>query len=118
MAFGVHVTPSGVKDIVRIGEPDPSTTLHDLQKYVGGNIEAVYLNNGGLMYVNEEGLLRGYWPNQWATDYANEHGKFGNSYHILGEVIIIGEEETDEGGVTSAPEELVEVVFKEILADF
>lgn len=110
MSKAVHIKPSGKKQVVTIGEGTERSALQDLQHYVGGGlIEAVYLNNGALMYVNEEGLLRGYWPNKWATDYANKHSDYGE-YYIVGEAIIVGADEDDEGNVTDAPQELIDLV--------
>ena len=60
-------------------ETEPS--LSECQAAVGGMIEAVYLPDGRLMYVNEEGLLKGLPLNEMASDIA---GKY-----IVGDVIII-----------------------------
>lgn len=110
MSRAVHVRPSGKKQVVTIGEGTERSALQDLQHYVGGGlIEGVYLNNGALMYVNEEGLLRGYWPNMWATTYANENSDYGE-YYIVGEVVIVGFDEDDEGDVADAPQHLIDLV--------
>ena len=55
--------------------------LEECQAAVGGLIEAVYLPDGRLMYVNEEGLLKGLPVNEMASDIAGRY--------IVGDVIII-----------------------------
>ena len=46
------------------------TTLRwkDMQEFVDGRIEIVYLSNGDHLIINEEGLLDGLEPNMEATD--------------------------------------------------
>ena len=55
--------------------------LADLQKSVGGFIEAVYLDDGRCMWVNEEGLLKGLEYNVEASKIARQH--------IFGDVVIV-----------------------------
>jgi len=55
--------------------------LEECQKAVGGLIEAVYLDDGRLMYVNEEGLRKGLPFNAMASDLAGRP--------IVGDVIVI-----------------------------
>jgi hypothetical protein len=43
-------------------------SLEDMQEFVGGRIELVYLSNGDHLVINEEGLLEGLQPNTRATD--------------------------------------------------
>lgn len=64
---------------VRWAATEPS--LEECQAAVGGLIEAVYLPEGRLMYVNENGLLLGLPVNELASAYA------GRS--IVGDVLII-----------------------------
>ena len=48
-----------------------SFTLEELQKLVGGYIENVYLDDGRIMVLNEEGKLEGLAVNEAATVMAN-----------------------------------------------
>lgn len=43
-------------------------SLEEMQGFVGGRIELVYLSNGDHLVINEEGLLDGLPINQKATD--------------------------------------------------
>lgn len=54
--------------------PVTAKSLEELQKFVGGWIEVLPLNDGCSLVVNEEGLLLGQNPNQRATDMIREHG--------------------------------------------
>lgn len=109
MAKGVMVTPSGTIRIVPIGENPHSTVLHDLQACVGGLIEPIYLTGGAVLYVHEEGLLRGFWPNTWATMHANNHSENGyNQYFLVGDAVVVGPENDETGEPESAPPELLE----------
>lgn len=49
--------------LIRDEQPD----LQFLQKYVGGHIEVVHLDDGGQLIVNEEGKLQGMPINPHAT---------------------------------------------------
>lgn len=112
MAKAVHVTPSGKMSVVEISKDD---TLGDLQRLVNGLIEGVGLYEGNMMYVNEEGLLRAYYPNEWATRYANRMNWYayenkivdGNDYYIVGDVVVVGPEDED-GNMQDAPLALIE----------
>lgn len=48
-----------------------SFTLEELQELVGGYIENVYLDDGRIMIVNEEGKFSGLSLNKKATDIAD-----------------------------------------------
>ena len=52
----------------RITKDMEQATLRDMQKFVDGRIEIVYLSNGDHLIINEEGLLDGLEPNMEATD--------------------------------------------------
>lgn len=65
-----------------IGKP---FKLEELQGYVGGYIESVYLDNGTIMLVNEEGMLRHLDPNPRAALIAKQR--------IVGDVLIVDNKE-------------------------
>lgn len=60
---------------------ETSPPLEDLQKSVGGLIEAVYLDDGRCMWVNEEGLLKRLAFNAVASEIARRP--------IVGNVVIV-----------------------------
>jgi hypothetical protein len=62
-------------------------TLNEMQKCVGGYIELIYLNDGMVLVVNEEGLTLNLPYNERATNTALAEGK---KHHIVGDVLLIG----------------------------
>jgi hypothetical protein len=58
-------------------------TLEELQKFVGGYIEIVWLRDGRCMIVNEEGKLNDLKYNKIATDLYNK-----SDDHIVGNVLV------------------------------
>lgn len=53
---------------------DQTFTLEELQEYVGGYIEILYLHHNQVLVVNEEGRLRKLPYNQQASDmYSNNY---------------------------------------------
>ena len=69
-----------------------SCTLENLQKIVGGKIEAVYLRYGLILIVNEEGKLMNLEPN-----FRTGRGFFADA--IVGTAILVGQEGDDFGDV-------------------
>ncbi len=74
--------------------------LPELKRFVGGWIEAVRLEAGVVMFVNEEGMMLGLEANPAATQYARRHGslvRFSGDW-ILGAAVVVrpDEMETDE----------------------
>lgn len=61
---------------------DIPNELHDLQAAVGGYIECIALKDGGLMIVDEEGLLKQYKRNDLASIICGGH--------IYGPALIVG----------------------------
>lgn len=61
---------------------DVDNELHALQHEVGGHIETVGLKDGGVMIVDEEGLLKQY-PHNDTASYISGH-------HIYGTALIVG----------------------------
>ena len=66
-----------------------SNTLENLQRTVGGPIEAVRIAQGILMICNEEGKIRALEPNFWINKNSVTADR------ILGTVIICGEDLDD-----------------------
>lgn len=68
-------------------------TLKEMQHYVGGYIEIVYLQNNLIMVINEEGRLLGLPRNEKATKLANFHLDFDD--YIAGDVVICSNNQVD-----------------------
>jgi hypothetical protein len=95
--------------IIEAGNPELKViekfdhSLENLQKFVGGYIEAVRVNESITIWINEEGKLVELEPNFYLTD------KNGKAYDIVvGDVLIAG---TDSEGetVSLTDEEIKEV---------
>lgn len=61
---------------------DIANDLHALQQAVGGFIETITLKDGGVMIVDEEGLLKQYSRNDLASIISG--------HHIYGTALIVG----------------------------
>ena len=71
-------------EVVEIEPKDKdSFTLDEMQRYVNGWIEVVYLASGDVMVVNEEGKLNELPINEKATEL------YGSIDTIVGDVMII-----------------------------
>ena len=82
--------------IVREGDTKP--TLEEMQAFVGGRIEIVYLSDGDHLVINEEGLLDGLPVNLdattlWWLDIGEEVVKENSLPPLVGDVLLI------EGGL-------------------
>lgn len=69
-------------DLNSISIIDVDNDLKALQEAVGGRIETVGLKNGGVMIVDEEGMLKQY-PHNDLASYISEK-------HIYGTALIVG----------------------------
>lgn len=66
---------------------DIENELHALQQAVGGYIETIGLKDGGVMIVDEEGLLKQYPRNDLAS--------LISGHHIFGTALIVGADEDE-----------------------
>ena len=69
-------------------------TLQELQGYVGGYIEALYLATGAIMWLNEDGKRLSLPYNPIADRIAAEHSRMPWSDYIVGNVLIATRAET------------------------
>lgn len=69
-------------DLNSISIVDVENDLHALQNAVGGHIETVGLKGGGVMIVDEEGMLKQYPHNDLAS--------YISGRHIYGTALIVG----------------------------
>jgi len=70
-----------------LDEIDPNNMLRELQEIVGGYIQPIYLGNGEVMIVNEEGLMIGLPHNQVASRIAGQR--------IVGVAVVMDEKDFD-----------------------
>ena len=68
---------------------DVEPTLTEMQKFVGGYIEVVYLNKESMMIIDEEGKIKDKPLNKEATDIAHEHKAIYNTDYIAGDAMIL-----------------------------
>jgi len=75
-------------------------SLEDMQEFVGGRIELVYLSNGDHLVINEEGLLDGLPINQKATNiWWNDLGLDRSGIDIQRVPPLVGDIILVEGGL-------------------
>lgn len=72
-------------------------TLGELQKFVDGYIEPVYLNDARIMWVNEEGRLKGLPLNAIAYDMMQRMTELHPDNLIVGDVVVMTREESGDG---------------------
>jgi hypothetical protein len=108
MKTAVLVPANGMIQVANI---DDSQELKQLQSLVGGMIEAVTMQNGDTMWVNEEGKLLGLPINSVATQWLliSRIGTGFDADIICGDVVLMGAVDED-GDVQSASPELIAMV--------
>lgn len=80
---------------VEVVEPENGSTysLKELNAFVGGYIELVYLSNGQLMVLNEEGKINDLPFNSLATALYNPHSVFQD--YVVGDVLVCQQNEIE-----------------------
>ena len=68
---------------------DVEPTLKDMQEFVSGYIEVVYLNKESMMIIDEEGKIKDKPINKEATDIAHKHQAIFNTDYIAGDAMIL-----------------------------
>ena len=91
MAVVIHV--DGTQETVVPATP-PAFALEELHALVGGWIEVVYLPDGRLMVIDEEGKLKGYPRNEQATRFAA--GRLFVGDYIAGPAVVVTLQEMGE----------------------
>ena len=75
-------------------------SLEDMQEFVGGRIELIFLSNGDHLVINEEGLLDGLPINQKATNiWWNDLGLDRSGIDIQRGPPLVGDIILVEGGL-------------------
>ena len=89
MAFIIN-TDGNISEV----EIPKENSLEFLQKCVGGFIQIVYLKDGDIMYINEEGKLMGLPRNNIATKmYLDANPGAITGDYIVGNTIVLSREE-------------------------
>jgi hypothetical protein len=89
-AIGTLITSSGnIKEIVFSKK---MVTLKEMQECVEGYIEFVWLSDGKILVVNEDGKIQGLEQNHVATSIIMEHGI---NDHIVGNALLIDSKYVD-----------------------
>lgn len=70
-------------------------TLAEMQRFVGGHIEALPMRNGKIMWINEEGKLKQLPPNLLADHIAHRQTGIALWDQIVGDVLIATVAETE-----------------------
>ena len=96
MALWIKVTDAGVVNETVTPANGRSFRLQELQRMVGGYIEALQLNDGRVMWLNEEGKLQGLPKNVAATTLATMYSQLPRSDYIVGNVVIATRSESGE----------------------
>ena len=91
MAILLHV--DGTQTTVTPASP-PVFSLEELHAMVGGWIEVVYLPDGRLLVIDEEGKLKGYPRNEQATRFAA--GRLFVGDYIAGPAVVVTLQEMGE----------------------
>jgi hypothetical protein len=70
---------------------DDKPTFKELQNFVGGYVEYIYLSNGDMLAINEEGSYIGFKENTeatkiWHDDLRKQYGDLRTSKRIQGNV--------------------------------
>jgi hypothetical protein len=81
--------------VVDFPREEGETYLHWWQRGVGGLIEPVYLANGDVLLVNENGIAEGLPLNRRASITARKQGEVPYAYTLLGDVLIVPKQEWD-----------------------
>lgn len=84
---------NGTQGTIQPASP-PAFSLEELHALVGGWIEVVYLPDGRLMVIDEEGKLKGYPRNEQATRLAA--GRLFAGDYIAGTAVIVSLQEMGE----------------------
>ncbi len=91
MAVVMHV--DGTQATITPQSP-PAFALEELHALVGGWLEVVYLSDGRLMVIDEEGKLKGYPRNEQATRLAA--GRLFSGDYIAGTAVLVSLQEMGE----------------------
>lgn len=90
------IQTDGTEKVVDFPKTD---RLEFMQRAVGGYIEAIRLRGGRVMWVNEEGMLKGLPTNEKATEVVVDEAPqyiWGPGHKILGPVLIQEKSEEEE----------------------
>lgn len=81
----VKIEPHENPHLVDIEGGSIESELHQMQAHIGGYLETVHLRDGGIMLVDEDGVMKRLHENQIASALSGQR--------ILGTVLIVGQKE-------------------------
>lgn len=81
--IAIKIEPDGHPHLVGIEGSSIADELHQMQDAVGGYIETIRMKDGGIMIVDEEGVLKQYQHNDMAS--------YIIGFHIFGTALIVGD---------------------------
>ena len=93
VCMAVVIRVDGTQEMIAPQSP-PAFALEELHALVGGWIEVVYLPDGRLLVIDEEGKLKGYPRNEQATRLAA--GRLLPSDSIAGTAVLVSLQEMGE----------------------
>lgn len=70
-------------------------SLQELQDFVNGYIEIIYLPEGKCLVVNEEGKVRGLPINKWASNLIRNTPGFQRLDTVVGDVLYCNQKDID-----------------------
>ena len=86
-------------DEIRPVEPKDGKyfSLKELQAFVGGNIQMIYLPHGDIIIMNEDGLLKRLRKNKaatyfWKKEFPIDEYPDNNAEYLVGDVLITSKE--------------------------
>jgi hypothetical protein len=68
---------------------DVKPTLKEMQEFVGGYIEVIYLNKKSMMVIDEEGKIKDKPINYEATEIAHGNEAIFNTDYISGDAMVL-----------------------------
>jgi hypothetical protein len=89
------IKADGIETIVRPSNGN-EFSLEEMNKFVGGYLEAIRLTAQDVMYLNEQGLLLNLPINHIATQLVRSHRTEHKFTTIVGDVIIANLQETGD----------------------
>ena len=71
---------------------DVEPTLKEMQEFVGGYIEVIYLNKKSMMVIDEEGKIKDKPINYEATEIAHDNEAIFNTDYISGDAMVLSDD--------------------------
>jgi hypothetical protein len=96
MALWIRTNPDGATAEPVLPANGATFTLEEMQRMVGGHIEALRLGDGTILWLNEEGKLYGLPFNPIANELAHLGSDIALDDYVVGNAILATAEESGE----------------------